>query len=149
MKHSKISYFLLPLFLLLFLSINIIAQNPNFPIVSMNIQTLPVANDTSGGIPDLSDSTIFAAEMIVSLIDTTVIDEIYVVLSDSNASTTLLQHTFYWDVFGASGNGTTYARTYYNLVLGLGNFMALLHYSASIRIKRTDGSFTDYITFSR
>lgn len=125
------------------------AQDPNFPIISMGIQSTPVAHDTSGGLPDLSDSTRFSVQMNISLFDTTMIDEMYVVLKDSAATTNLLSHTFDWDVSGSTGNGTSYTRTEYNLILGLGNFTDLLNYTASVRIKRLDGTYTDYIYFSR
>jgi hypothetical protein len=137
------------IFSFLLMSKNANAQDPNFPIISMGIETYPVANDTSGGVPDLSDSTYFNVQMNVALFDTTVIDQIVVQLSDSGAVGNRLQHTFNWDVFGSTGNGTSYSRDKYNLLLDLGDFKDLLNYYATIRIKRTDGSFTDYINFSR
>jgi hypothetical protein len=139
------------IFLKVFLSFlkNSSAQNLTYPIVSMSIETVPISRDTSGGIPDLSDSTIFSTQMYVSLFDTTSINEMYVVLSGSGAINTRLQHTFNWDVFGSTGSGTSYARTEYYVALGLGEFSDLLHYTAALRIKRIDGTFTDYVTFSR
>lgn len=115
----------------------------------MNVQSTSVAYDTSGGLPDLSDSTVFSLVMNVSLLDTTNIDKIYVELGDSAFSTNRLQHTFDWDVSGSTGVGTSYSRTEYDIVLGLGNFKDLLNYNATVRIKRTDGTFTDFINFSR
>ena len=56
-----------------------IAQN-TFPVLSMDVLTAPIANHTSGGLPDLTDSTIFSVQMHISLFDTTDIDEIYVTL---------------------------------------------------------------------
>jgi len=125
------------------------AQNPNFPIISMGIETTPVANDTSGGLPDLSDSTRFNVQMSISLFDTTIVNQIEVTLSDSGATGNRLQHTFNWDVYGSTGNGTSYSRNEYYVTLNLGNFKDLLNYFAAVRIKRTDGTYTDYINFSR
>jgi hypothetical protein len=148
MKHSTI-YFLILLICSLLNSVRSQAENPSYPFVSMNIQATPVANDTSNGIPDLSDSTIFHIDMNVSLFDTTNIDQIYVVLSDSGNAGNRLTHTFDWDVTGDTGNGTSYVRSEYNLLLSLGNFKDLLNFTATVRIKRADNTFTDYITFSR
>ena len=148
MKHPTS---ILKIFLLFFMffSENLKAQNPTYPIITMDIQTTAVAFDTSGGLPDLSDSTLFHVVMNVSLFDTTIIDKIYVVLSDSGNTGNRLEHTFNWDVSGSTGNGTSYSRTEYDVALCLGNFKDLLNYNASVRIKRTDGTFTDFIHFSR
>ncbi len=148
MKYSA-STVLIFLFFYSFFSKELKAENPTYPIVSMNIQTSPIAFDTSGGLPDLSDSTVFRVEMNVALFDTTTIDKIYVVLSDSGNTGNRLQKTFDWDVSGSTGNGTTFLRTDYTVALGLGNFKDLLNYYATVRIKRTDGTFTDLISFYR
>jgi hypothetical protein len=142
-----ILFFILTIYLTYLTSIQ--AQGPNFPIISMAVETTPVANDTSGGLPDLSDSTWFNVQMTIALFDTMVVNQIEVSLSDSGASGNRLQHTFNWDVFGSTGNGTSYSRNEYNLYLNLGNFKDLLNYYAIVRIKRTDGTYTDYINFSR
>ena len=148
MKHLTSSLLIFLLLCLLFAE-NSKAENPTYPIVAMDIQTTPVAFDTSGGLPDLSDSTVFHFEMNVSLFDTSSIDKIYVVLSDSGNTGNRLQKTFDWDVSGSTGNGTTFLRTDYTVALGLGNFKDLLNYYATVRIKRTDGTFTDLISFYR
>ena len=148
MKHI-LSLLIIFLLSLLLFSKSSKAQNPTYPIVSMDIQATPVAFDTSGGLPDLSDSTVFHVEMNVSLFDTSTIDKIYVVLSDSGNTGNRLQKTFDWDVSGSTGNGTTFLRTDYTVALGLGNFKDLLNYYATVRIKRTDGTFTDLISFYR
>ena len=148
MKHPTSILKIFILFSILF-SENLKAQNPTYPIVSMDIQATPVAFDTSGGLPDLSDSTVFHFEMNVSLFDTSTIDKIYVVLSDSGNTGNRLQKTFDWGVSGSTGNGTTFLRTDYTVALGLGNFKDLLNYYATVRIKRTDGTFTDLISFYR
>ncbi len=133
----------------IFFSKELKAQNPTYPIITMNIQTTAVAFDTSGGLPDLSDSTLFHVVMNVSLFDTTIIDKIYVVLSDSGNTGNRIEHTFNWDVAGSTGGGTSYFRNEYDLELVLGNFKDLLNYSATVRMKRNDGTFTDFIHFSR
>ena len=148
MKHPISTLLIFLLFFLLF-SENTKAQNPTYPIVSMDIQPTAVAFATSGGLPDLSDSTIFRITMNVSLFDTTSIEQMYVVLSDSGGTGNRLTHTFDWDVSGNTGSGTTYVRSRYNVVLGLGNFKDLLNYTATVQIKRTDGTLTDLINFSR
>ena len=147
MKHRKLIYHLF-ICLLLILPELINAQG-TFPILKMDIQRISIANDTSGGLPDLSDSTIFRLTMNVSLFDTINIDKIYVVLSDSGGTGNRLQHTFDWDVSGSTGNGTSFIRSEYDLVLGLGDFRDLLNYAANVRIKRSDGSYTDLVNFSR
>ena len=148
MKHPT-SLLLILLLFFIFFSENAKAQNPTYPIITMDIQTTAVAFDTSGGLPDLSDSTLFHVVMNVSLFDTTIIDKIYVVLSDSGNTGNRLEHTFSWDVAGSAGGGTSYFRNEYDLELVLGNFKDLLNYSATVRMKRTDGTFTDFIHFSR
>ena len=148
MKHTS-NCFLIFLTSFLFFIENVKAQNPTYPIIKMDIYTSPVAFDTSGGLPDLSDSTLFHVVMNVSLFDTTIIDKIYVVLSDSGNTGNRLEHTFNWDVAGSTGGGTSYFRNEYDLELVLGNFKDLLNYSATVRMKRTDGTFTDFIHFSR
>ena len=148
MKHPT-SLLLILLLFFIFFSENAKAQNPTYPIITMDIQTTAVAFDTSGGLPDLSDSTLFHVVMNVSLFDTTIIDKIYVVLSDSGNTGNRLEHTFNWDVAGSTGGGTSYFRNEYDLELVLGNFKDLLNYSATVRMKRTDGTFTDFIHFSR
>ena len=148
MKHPA-SVLLIIYFICLLFPENLKAQDPTYPIVSMDIQATPIAHDTSGGLPDLSDSTIFHIVMNVSLFDTTSIEKMYVVLSDSGGTGNRLTHTFNWDVSGSTGSGTTYVRSRYNVVLGLGNFKDLLNYTATVQIKRTDGTLTDLINFSR
>ena len=148
MKHATPSLLIFLLFIFLFIEKSI-AQTPTYPIVSMDIQSTPVAYASSGGLPDLSDSTVFQIVMNVSLFDTTSIDQMYVVLSDSGGIGNRLMHTFNWDVSGNTGSGTTYVRSRYNVVLGLGNFKDLLNYEATVQIKRTDGTLTDLINFSR
>lgn len=133
----------------LFQNLNTSAQDSYFPVLSMKIQTIAIANSTLGGLPDISDSTVFKTTMIVSLTDTTLIDKIYVLLGDSGNTSNRLQKIFDWDVFGSTGNGTSYTRNSYDVILGLGNYMDLLNYNASVRVKRTDGSFTDLVEFSR
>jgi hypothetical protein len=147
MKHRKLIYhFIIWLFLILPELIN--AQG-TFPILKMDVQRISIANDTSGGLPDLSDSTIFRLTMNVSLFDTIDIDKICVVLSDSGGIGNRLQHTFDWDVSGSTGGGTSYLRSEYDLSMGLGDFKDLLNYEATVQIKRTDGSLTELISFSR
>ena len=148
MKNTTI-YLLIFLTCLLFFIENVRAQDLTYPIIAMDIQTSPVAFDTSGGLPDLSDSTLFHVVMNVSLFDTIIIDKIYVVLSDSGNTGNRIEHTFNWDAAGSMGGGTSYFRNEYDLELVLGNFKDLLNYSATVRMKRTDGTFTDFIHFSR
>ena len=147
MKHTKL-IFPAYLFFLLLYSFIVKAQG-TYPILKMDVQTIPVANVTSSGLPDLSDSTIFRITMNVSIFDTTNIEKIYVVLSDSGNTANRLQHTFDWDVSGSTGGGTSYLRNEYDLTLGLGDFRDLLNYTASVKIKRTNGTFTELINFSR
>ena len=148
MKNTTI-YLLFFLTCFLFFFENLEAQNLTYPIIKMDIQSTAVAFDTSGGLPDLSDSTLFHVVMNVSLFDTIIIDKIYVVLSDSGNTGNRLEHTFNWDIAGSTGGGTSYFRNEYDLELVLGNFKDLLNYSATVRIKRTDGTYTDFIHFSR
>jgi len=128
-------------------AVNVNAQGA-FPILSMDVEAIPIANNFIDSIPVLDDSTIFDATMNVSLFDTTNIDEIYVSLGNGVPGN-ILQHTFDWDVSGQTGGGTNYSRNSYHLILHLGSFMNLLNYEATLSIKRNDGSTTDVIVFNR
>lgn len=134
---------------LLFFTRSSSGQVDNFPILSMFVHTTPIADTLAGGLPDISDFTVFNTEMKISLFDTTNIDKIYVDLGITGSPGNKLQHVFDWDVYGSTGNGTSYSRTEYDIVLNLGNFSSLINYEASLIIKRTDGSLTDAVIFSR
>ena len=146
MKPQLIIFFALFFFLL---SSMAYSQNTTYPILSMDIQTTATADSTTGGLPDFSDSTIFNVKMNVSLFDTTDIEKIYISLGDVGMPGNRLQQTFDWDVSGSTGNGTSYTRNKYRLTLNLGDYMNLLNYEAYVNIKRTDGTITDLINFSR
>jgi hypothetical protein len=134
---------------LLVQSLHSYCQSPTYPIIIMDVNAVPISNDTTGGLPDISDSTVFNVSMNVALFDTINIDEIIIRLGDPGLSGNRIQHTFDWDVFGPAGNGTSYSRTGYNVALFLGQFIGLLSYEADLKIKRSDGTFTDLVTFSR
>jgi hypothetical protein len=140
---------LIHLFVLGFLSYESTFAQSTSPIIAMSVTATPIANYSIDGLPYLTDSTIFNLKMKVTLSDTLLIDQINVLLSDTDTSGNRLQHTFHWDVFGTTGNNTSYQRTEYDVLLDLGNFNMLLRYVASVRIKRLDGNYTDLVNFSR
>ncbi len=141
MKHFKVI-----LFLLLFFSLRVSAQQNTYPVLDMQTACTPVANFmTADSIPVFSDSTIYAAQMQITLEDTVNISSIEVKFGKSS-NDLLLQKTF---VFDASGtDGTSYLRNGYNVVLGLGNaFQDVGSFYAEMKIKRSDDSFSQVFTF--
>lgn len=113
----------------------------------MRVETTPIANDTANGFMAITDSTVFAAVMKVMLEDTTTIDEILVQLGDQGNPTSKMQYTFEWDV--NPGGNYSFSRSEFQVNLGLGEYVDLINYEATLRIKRTNGSYSDVIHFSR
>ena len=126
------------------------AQQSSFPILAMDVRVTPIDNDTaSNGLPDISDTTIFRGVMNVQLFDTTGIDRLEVKLVSTPGGGDLLSQNFVFDVSGALGNGTSYHRNGFEISLGLGDFAGLLNYSAEVKIKKVDGSYTSSVSFTR
>lgn len=126
-----------------------LAQSDN-TILAMDVSTEPVSyNFSSDSLPVLTDSTVFEVMMNVNLYDTTNIEEIEVKIGTSDGASDLVNQTFTFDVFGSLGGGLSYDRLAYNLSLGLGQHSGMLNYFASVRVKRTDNSWSSSIVYNR
>lgn len=124
------------------------SQHP-YPVVSMDVSNVAIADTMLSGLPVLDDSTWFETTMHVAVYDTTGIDYLEVKLGTTEGGSELLSRNFSFDVSGGLGDGTSYHRLGYDIDLGLGNYRGLLKYFAGLRIKRSDGTYTGTFTFSR
>ena len=126
------------------------AQSNQYPVLAMSVQVTAISSDTSlGGLPALTDTTVFSANMSIDLFDTTGIDQIEVKLGSVMGGSDYLSKNFLFDVPGSFGDGTSFYRNDFNVSIGLGHYPGLTDYFAEIRIKRQDGSFTDSVLFNR
>ena len=126
------------------------AQTGPFPVIAMSISTESVGADTlSDGLPADPDSVTYNAEMLISLSDTTDIDLIKVKLDTISGGQGLLSMNYTFDQFGSLGSYRSYARSGYDVLLGLGHFQGLIKYFAEIRVKKLNGSYSDIVSFNR
>ena len=126
------------------------AQSNQYPVLAMSVQVTAISSDTSlGGLPALTDTTVFSANMSIDLFDTTGIDQIEVKLGSVLGGSDYLSKNFLFNVPGSFGDGTSFYRNDFNVSIALGQYPGLTDYFAEIRIKRQDGSFTDSVLFNR
>ena len=115
--------------------------------MAMEVQKTPLNLDSTTWIVD--DSTLYQTQMLVALSDTSNVSQLEVKLRKTSGASDLLQKTFTYDVSGAFTDGTSYQRAGYNITLGLGNYYGLSTEYGELRIRRTDSSLSDPVTFSR
>ena len=126
------------------------AQTGPYPVIAMSINTESVGSDTlSNGLPAVPDSVTYNADMLISLSDTTDIDLIEVKLDTVSGGQGLLSMNYTFDQFGSLGSNRSYARSGYDVLLGLGHFQGLIKYFAEVRVKKLNGSYSDIVSFNR
>ena len=127
---------------------NLFAQDEN-PVLSMEVTSHAIANNFSpDSLPLITDSTVYAVGMKVSLYDSTNIRAIEVSLGSTSGSSDIFSYSFQFDV-SSVGNGMAYSRNGLFLNLGLGQLTGLQDYFAQVRVERLDGSFSPAILFNR
>lgn len=146
----RIKQIILILFFLFPSSIFVFAQSNAYPLLTMSVETMHISRDsTDSGILDISDSTIFNADMVISLFDTVSISKLFVTLRGASDTTVIFQRIFNYDVFGTLSDSTSYERDGLQIKLGLGNFMGLISFLAEVKIQKLDGLFTEPLRFIR
>lgn len=142
---------LLILSTLLFFDQSVTAQSTNhFPVFMMSVNTTHFDADIAiNGFPDISDTTLFHAEMKVALFDTVGISKLHVKVGSTLGGIDIFQKSFAYDNFGIFTDSTSYNREGYNVDLGLGNHIGLIRYFAQLILERVDGTMTSPVYFKR
>ena len=128
-------------------SLNGFSQS-HYPIIAMELQTIPIANNVTLGQPDISDSTTFSVTMKIAISDTTSINLLQVSLTkEEGDNTIILNKTFTYNVAGTFPDGTSYSRSGYEITLGLGNFIGTIRPYAELIVTNNSGATTDPIIY--
>ena len=120
----------------------------HYPIIAMELQTIPIANNVTLGQPDISDSTTFSVIMKIAISDTTSINSLQVSLTKEEGDNTfILSKTFAYNVAGTFSDGTSYSRIGYEITLGLGNYIGTIRPYAELIVTNNSGLTTDPIIY--
>ena len=120
------------------------------PVIATEVITTSIDGDSSIiGMIDISDTTLFKTELVVSLFDTVGISKINVFLRSDLTGSVLLQKSFNFDNFGFFTDGTSYDRSGTDILLGLGNFLGMIKYYSEVTIENTSGLVSQVFVYSR
>lgn len=120
----------------------------HYPVIAMELQSVPVANNVTNGQPDISDSTTFRIVMKIAISDTVSIGTLNVSLrKDETDNTIIFSKTFTYDVSGTFSDGTSYSRSGYEITLLLGTFMGTIRPYAELVVSNNTGIITDPIVY--
>jgi len=143
----KIPINILQLLLLLTMSYEGVSAQNTFPILSMQLECTPISNYlTVDSIIHFDSTTVFNAQMQIVVDDTSNISSIEIKFG-KNETEVLRQKTFTFDVSGALGDGTSYLRNGYNILLGLGSFADVPLFYSEMSVTRTDNSHSSVFTY--
>jgi hypothetical protein len=120
------------------LSAKISAQS-NYPLLAMQVTTTPVSNYlTPDSLENLTEQTVFETHMLFSVYDTSV-TRVYIKIGTTNGGSDILSEDFDFNTY----------RNGYDIDLPLGNLTNMLQYYSEVWLKKSDGTFTTSLSFSR
>ncbi len=128
-------------------SLQLLAQG-HYPVIAMELQSIPVANHITNGQPDISDSTMFKIVMKIVVSDTTSANTLMINLKrDETDHGFIFSKTFNYDVSGNFPDGTSYTRSGYEIALDLGVFMGTIRPYAELIVSNNSGVVTDPVIY--
>ncbi|CAN5566616.1 hypothetical protein BH11BAC1_BH11BAC1_06600 [soil metagenome] len=135
---------LLLLLIITTLSLKVSVQNQ---ILAMSVEAIG-QDTTADGLLVVNPTTSFSATMNITLDNTDLINKVHVTLGSTPSGSEYMSTSFDYNTQGTFG-ATSYSQTGNNIQLGLGSFVGMEHYYASVWLEHTDLSTSTPLNFSR
>jgi len=105
-------------------------------------------NDVAFKKQDSGTPDFLTSDFIVQLSDTTQIDLIEVKLGSTDQSSDLVNYSFPFDAASGLPSGYSYSRSANSVMLSTGLIPEIPTFFGRIRLKLSNGQFTDYFSFT-
>lgn len=111
------------------------------PIVDIKLENVAIDNFLGqDSLVYYSDTTLFNAQLLINVYDTTTISKLVVELYKDKNDSVSFQKIFDFDVSGVFTDGTSYSRNVFEIILGLGDHYGLINPKVSLVVQRIDGT---------